>query len=456
MRERVTFMTNIINFPHPIAPVQPVGHFIRLGESGYRQLADLDAAGRFPAARVVVDASRIKHQRDLVSSLRAKGAEIVLDTKVAELSALEKFAGYARHAPWSALGEGKPLNPSHFCPKAPGDLFGQIARFAIEYRVDAVLAPTHFIGDPSFKGWFAVDQVSCRALRGALDREGGSTIAIDYLLIAPHTMLNDDAWRSEFLSGLDGLPYDNLWVRASGFGNDAGPLSTRRFITTMSGLHNLGKPIIADYLGGLVGHAALAFGAVSGLCHGVGEKERFDARSWHQSPKKSDDDKFGRARRVFIAGLDRSVTIAELEIMANARGGRRVIACCDRKCCPHGMKDTIADPRQHAAYQSFSMMSELASVPDLKREEHFLNGRMAAVDRQAGLAKDLKLPAAQGAELKVDVDKLIKRLADHSKQVGKMRRTLEDLHEARADCAPRVRPVAVRGTKASRSNMVSK
>lgn len=186
-------MTNIINFPHPNAPVQPVGHFIRLGETGYRQLANLHAAGRFPAARVVVDASRIKHQRDLVSSLRAKGAEIVLDTKVAELSALEKFAGYARHAPWSALGEGKPLKPSHFDPKASGDLFGQIARFAIEYRVDAVLAPTHFVGDANFKGWFAVDQASCRALRRALDREGGSTIGIDYLLIAPHTMLNDDA-----------------------------------------------------------------------------------------------------------------------------------------------------------------------------------------------------------------------------------------------------------------------
>jgi len=55
-------------------------------------------------------------------------------------------------------------------------MFGQIARFAIEYQVDAVLAPTHFVGDPNFKGWFTVDQASCRALRRALDREGGSAI----------------------------------------------------------------------------------------------------------------------------------------------------------------------------------------------------------------------------------------------------------------------------------------
>lgn len=142
--------------------------------------------------------------------------------------------------------------------------------------------------------------------------------------------------------------------------------------------------------------------------------------------------------------------------MANARGGRKLVTCCDRACCPHGMMDTIADPRQHAAYQSFSMLADLASVPDLKREQHFLTGRMAEVERHAGLAKDLKLSAQQGAELKVDIDKLTKRLSDYSKQVGKMRQSLENLHEARAYCAPRARPVAARGTKIGQGNVVSK
>jgi hypothetical protein len=66
---------NVIQFPHPIAPVQSVAHFIRLGESGYIKLANLHAAGWFPATRVVFDASRLRHQKELVSSLRAKGAE---------------------------------------------------------------------------------------------------------------------------------------------------------------------------------------------------------------------------------------------------------------------------------------------------------------------------------------------------------------------------------------------
>lgn len=439
-------MENVIPFPYAVAPIQPVGHFIRLGESGYNKLANLHAAGRFPATRVVVDASRLKHQKELVSALRAKGAEVVLDTKVAELSALEKFEGYARHAPWAALGHGGPLTPAHFDPKRAEDIFGQIARFAIEYRVHAVLAPGHFLADPTFGGWFDIDRASCLALRRALDREGGREIAIDYQLIVPHTALNDDAARSDFLGGLQDLPYDNLWVRASGFGNDAGPLTTKRFITAMAGLHNLGKPIIADYLGGLVGHAALAFGAISGLSHGISEKERFDAHSWHKPAKKADNSNFGRATRIFMAGLDRSATIPELELMADARGGRRIVTCCDRACCPHGLKDTIADPRQHAAYQSFTMMAELAAVPDLNREQHFLSGRMADVDRQARQAKELKFDVTEAAGRKIDVAQLTKRLVDHSKQVEKMRLSLEDLHESRADGGPRVRPLAARAT----------
>jgi hypothetical protein len=437
-------MANVIQFPHPTAPVQPVAQFIRLGESGYNKLANLHAIGRLPARRVVVDASRLKHQKELIAALRAEGAEIVLDTKAAELSALGKFGGHAKHAPWAAIGEGKPLHAGHYDPRAPIDIFGQIARFAVEYGVDAVLAPGHFVGDRNFTEWFQVDCASCVALRRALDREGGAAIAIDYLLIAPHTALNDDAARSGFLSGLDGLPYDNLWVRASGFGSDAAPLTSKRFIVAMSGLHNLGKPIIADFLGGLVGQAALAFGAVSGIAHGIGERERFDAGSWHKPPQKNEDGKGGRTVRILIPGLDRSATKGELELMAKARGGHKLVACGNRACCPHGLKDMIGDPRQHAAYQSFAMVAELAPVPDLNREQHFLAGRMAEVDRQARQVKDLKFSIEDAAERKVDAEKLAKRLFEHSRQMEKMRLGLEDLHESRADGTPRARPVSQR------------
>ena len=108
----------VIPFPHSTAPIGPVGHFIRLGESGYQKLASLHAAGRLPATRVVADASKIRHQKELLEAFRAAGTEIVLDTKVAELGSQEKFAGYAHGAPWASLVEGQPLGPDVFAANA--------------------------------------------------------------------------------------------------------------------------------------------------------------------------------------------------------------------------------------------------------------------------------------------------------------------------------------------------
>lgn len=438
-------MSNVIQFPMQPNPVQPIAHFIRLGDTGYQKLASLHAAGRFPARRVVVDASRLRHQKELVAALRSSGAEIVLDTKAAELSALEKFGGHAKHTPWASCGDNAPLTPSHFAPLSAYDIFGQIARFAVEYGVDAVMAPTHYLGDRAFGGWFDVDRTSCIALRRALDNEGGSKIAIDYPLIVSHVSLNDEGARSSYLDGLGDLPFEYLWVRASGFGNDAPPLATKRFISAMLTLHNLGKPIIADYLGGLVGEAALAFGAVSGIAHGIGERERFDARRWHEPPKPREEGKGGgRTVRVVVPSLDRSATKAELELMVGARGGHKLVACGNRLCCPHGLKDMINDPRQHAAYQSFALVEDLAGVPDLNRERHFLSGRMTEVDRVARQVKDLKFSNDEAKALRVDGEKLSKRLADHSRQIEKMRLGLEDLHESRAGSAPRARSAVAR------------
>jgi hypothetical protein len=328
-------MAQILALPSVRAPTHSVGHFIRVGETGHRQLADLHAEGRFAPKRVVVDASRFHHQRQLVAALRASGAQIVLDTKAAELSAQAKFSGYARRAPWAVAGDGKPLGVDHFAPHAACDVIGQIARFAVENEVDAVLSPSHFLARGSKTDWFAVDCRACSALRRALDRSGGTHIAIDHQLVVPHVILDDVSERGTIVEALKDLDFDNLWVRASGFGSDAGPLSTRRYINSLCALHNLGKPIVADYLGGLISLAAEAFGAISGFAEGIGERERFDAREWHNAPAPREDDQpFGPTKRIMISGFGRSVTVGELKQLSEARGGRRLVACGDRSCCP--------------------------------------------------------------------------------------------------------------------------
>jgi hypothetical protein len=371
----------------------------------------------------------------LVKALRADGAEIVLDTKAAELASAAKFRGFASGAPWSGAADNEPLGPKHFSKRSASDVIGRIARFAVEEQVHAVLAPGHFLREGIGSEWFAVDRDACLALRAALDREGGREIGIDYALILGHTALNDHGSRGEIIAGLQDLPFDNLWIRASGFGSDAPPATTQRFITALSGLHNLGKPIVADYLGGLVGLASIAFGAVCGLAHGVGERERFDARSWHVPPQARNDEGGGPAVRVAVSSLGKSLTLRELELLAKAKGAARLVVCNDRDCCRHGLDDMTQNPRRHAAYQWFARVRDIEGTPDLSRARHFLEGEMTRVDRSARQVKNLK----------IGDEGMTRRLVEHSRRLERMRATLEHLYETRGDDHPRSLPAVRRG-----------
>lgn len=118
--------------------------------------------------------------------LKLQELKVCSTPKPAELAAPLKCSGYARGAPWA---DGELSGPDYFRKGNSSDIFGQIARFSVEQGVDRVLAPTHSIGDKCFEHWLNLYVRSCVALRKALDREGGSSIAIDYGLILPHTWL---------------------------------------------------------------------------------------------------------------------------------------------------------------------------------------------------------------------------------------------------------------------------
>jgi hypothetical protein len=363
-----------------------------------------------------------------------------LDTKAAELSAQAKFSGYARGAPWAAVGNGKPLGVGHFAPDAACDVIGQIARFAVENAVDAVLSPSHFLAKGSKTDWFAFDCRACSALRRALDRLGGRHIAIDHQLVVPHVILDDVGERGTMVEALKDLDFDNLWLRASGFGSDAGPLSTRRYNNSLCALHNLGRPIVADYLGGLISLAAETFGAISGFAEGIGERERFNARDWHNAPAPRDDDQpYGPTKRVMISGFGRSVTVGELMQLSEAKGGRRLVACGDRSCCPHGLDDMLKNPKRHTINQRLQQVREMEKVPDLNRAQHFLDGEMSRADR---LARQIK-------ELKVD-ERLRSRLSSYSRRMEKLRAALEHFHETRGNDVPRALPIIERKNMAER------
>jgi hypothetical protein len=424
----------ILPLPGFRAPLQPIAHFIRIGHAGLK-FDDLLARGRFPVVRVVVEASTLRFQKNLLNSLKANGVEIVLDTNVAELSEIGKFDGWAKTAPWGQIGDGGPLCPEHFRGTHPSDLIGMIARTAVEFGVNAVLAGGHFLRLGSSDGWFGVDRDACQRLRRSLDQEGGGHIAIDYSLVLGYGHLRDEAVRGYFVSKLQDLPFENLWLRVSGFGADATAAGTKRYLTSVSNIHNVGKPIVADSLGGLVGLASLAFGAVSGISHGVGENERLDAAGWNK-PKKERDEKGGggRTTRVGIFGLGKSLTKDELQAIARTPTGHRLVACSDRNCCPHGISDMIKNWRAHNLHQMTERTKRLEAVPDQRRARHFLDNDLADTARIAHQIASLNLPD----------EGLSERLSKHSHRVDNMRAAMSDLHEIRGEVAPRAAAVAER------------
>jgi hypothetical protein len=281
-----------------------------------------------------------------------------------------------------------------------------------------------------------IDIEAFQRTRRHLNEFGGAHIALDYGLIVPRDMVVDEAVRGSFVSVLSRLDIGNLFVRISRFGSDASAPQIRRVITALSGFHNLGLPIVLDYAGGLTAHAAVAFGVASGFARGIGERERFDASDWDRfpTPRNDDDERSGPAKRIRIFGLDKSLTIPELNALAKAKHGHRLVVCSDRDCCHRGLEGMIADRRAHYATQEGKLISELERVPDLKRTEHFLSNELAQADRLARQIKDIKpleseLVPRNGQTPAQAAEKLTERLAAWSQRNEKTRSVLENLHQ---------------------------
>lgn len=202
----------------------------------------------------------------------------------------------------------------------------------------------------------------------------------------------------------------------------------------MPELQGLGYPILLDNIGGLVATGAAAFGFVSGIAHGLGERERFDARDWHKPPKERDPETpFARPNYFPVPNFDRYFMLKDIQRIISAPGGRRLVSCQNRECCPHGLNSMLEKPRAHVAYQRFHSMKKLFETPDIHRAQHFLDTDMRNAERKA---RDL-------SRLKTGDDKVNKALASGRKRVDTMARMFETLTELdRAFPSPLIRRAA--------------
>lgn len=417
------------------APPPPLVHYLRVGTSGHRQLETLLSAGRVSVDRFIIEAGAMSRQHDLVSALRERRSELILDTNVAELSAKGRYLGAAKAAPWA--DSTRPLAAADLAPNAQADVLGKIARFAVREGVHAVLAPTHVLGDAA-DAMFAIDRSSAAALRTALDRNGGQHIGVDYPLIVPYAVFRDRLESDAFAKQLVDVPFDNLWLRISGFGADASPAGIQRYISAAAQYHSLERPIIADGVGGIVALALLAFGAVGGICHGVAEKERFDASGWN-------DERPGRGseRKVLIEGLDRLLSASQATALMESPSGRRHFACADPSCCARGFDDTLRDAKAHYLHQRQKQVTELSAVPPGRRAIYFLDKQLVP----------LKSKLQQGARIQVSDETLAEVLRKSRNRAEKMHMVLHALRmvvSGRDRPPPPIRRLGSSGVRAQR------
>jgi hypothetical protein len=359
-----------------------------------------------------------------------------LDTNVAELSVIGRHQGAAQGAPWA--DPNSVLTETHLRVGANEfDLIGQIARFAVENGINRVMAPAHYLTQAT-DDWFGTDLAACDALRRSLDQEGGADIAIDYPLIISNAALNDTAQRRVFIASLAARPVDSVWLRISGFGGGATAAALRKYIAAARDFHELERPIIADCVGGLSAQAILSFGAASGIVHGFAERERFDASSWNKPPPPRDPDKKrgANAYAVLLPGVDRLLKPSQARALIETPGGRRILACNDRWCCPRGFDDTIADPKGHYLRQRAWQCDAISRIPEARRVQHFLDRTLADADRAA----------RQVARLKVADPQLREVVNDNARRLDRMRVVLENLQQTetvstRAEAFPPAMPL---------------
>ena len=376
-------MTATLHVLRPDTP--PIAGYLRIGHTGHRKLAELNAASRLHFKRVVFDASHVGEQQDLLTTLKASGCEIVLDPNMAEMAALGRYASSVSKLPWA--NPDRPWTPEDFGRTRNLDTAKVIAAFAVAKGVHAVLAPTHLTEAVS-DAWRSIDMQLCAALRYELDRAGGSDIAIDYQLITTAALLKETAARSAFVADVADLPVDNIWVRASGFGATATGAGTRGIVEALQSLHEAGRPLVMDLAGGFAGLALTAFGAAGGICHGVGQKESFKSGDWKKVPVGGGG---GSAVRVYVHELDRHFKEDQLNALFDAKGGRSRFGCVDTSCCRNGTEDMIGNWHAHFLTQRSRQLDDLSSVPEARRIDHFLLRHLDPAVRSARSAVKLKI-----------------------------------------------------------------
>jgi hypothetical protein len=384
--------SNVIPLPRPKglrAVPGALGFFVRVGRNDHIELAQLLPSGERGIFGLVIDAHNLDRHRELITEARRRNLDVILDPKTQQMGFPHALSESLSALPW---GLARHHNVADFDGADGRSRAAQLVEFAKTNGFTQILGPTHVLSssndpwqrrDVAMMNWTA-EQIA------ATDDD----LDLVYSLALPMKVLRSPGERKAIVAAITEAPFDALWIKTENFGDNATGEKAAAYIDACRDFHERGLPVVGDYVGGLPGLAALAFGAVGGIAHGVTIQQNFSTAHWRQ-PRGPQNG--GAAWRVYVPQLDVLLKPKVAESLFSSPRIRAVCGCRDTHCCPHGLRDMIQRPARHAIYQRAREIEKLGAVPQHLRAEQYLNDTVRPVSdlvarlaATSGLDKSLK------------------------------------------------------------------
>jgi hypothetical protein len=412
--------SNVIPLPRPKGQrtaSSALGFFVRVGRNDHIELAQLLASGESGIFGFVIDAHNLDRHRELITEARRRNLDVILDPKTQQMGFPHALSESLSALPWALA---RHHNVTDFDGADGRSRAAQIVEFAMANGFTQILGPSHILSgasDPWLRRDIAMMNWAAEQVAAA-----GGVLDLVYSLALPMKVLRNPGERQAIIAAIADAPFDSLWIKTENFGDNSTGEKAVAYIDACRDFHGRGLPLVGDYIGGLPGMAALAFGAVGGIAHGVTMQQNFSTAHWRQprGPQSG-----GAGWRVYVPQLDVLLKPAVAEILLSSPRIKAVCGCRDTHCCPHGTRDMIQRPARHAIYQRAREIEKLSAAPQHLRAGQYLNDTVRPVS-------DLVARVAAAASLD---DSIKKNLSKKQGEASRLRETFGHIVSMASTCS---------------------
>jgi len=362
--------SNVIRLPRP-RQLRPgpasLGFYVRVGRNDHVEMLHLIATGERGIFGFVIDAQNVERHRELIAEARRHDFDVILDPKTQPMGLAGGHTGNLAALPW---GLPRHHNVTDFDGSEGQRRAAQIVEVAATNGFTQLLGPTHLLSSPNDL-WLRRDiaMMNWTAERIAAT---GAGLGLIYSLAEPMDVLRRPTERQAIIAAIADAESGAIWLKVENFGDDATGEKAAAYIDACRDFHQRGLPVIGDYIGGLPGLGALAFGAIGGMAHGVTMQQNFKAANWRRPPVPGGGG--APAWRVYVPQLDMLMPRKMAEaLLATSPRIRGLCGCRDTHCCPHGIRDMVGRPARHAIYQRAREIERISSAPQAVRAGQYLD-----------------------------------------------------------------------------------